>query len=314
MNYFRKKYLFLICVTLLSSPLFLSSLSFVKASNNDNLTSVVQSTNVLGASNTLKQQLISSLVKLIAELQLKLQNLLATNSSKTQIKTIPQNLIPTSGPLVNTQNSLGLNSSSNFDLASFFGKDVRVYNASPYQVKPGQTISIKGQNFVLGSNDFYFGGTVQNTQCTSSIDCKVQVPLSAPLGKQNVSLKNKDGSSDGQKVKVYVFITNNPASPSVITSIVPNIVTTNLSNVELTIQGKAFAPSGNYVNTPMGIIGPINSSDGKNISFNLKLINGIDLLFQKVNARKTNKLPMPVIISNEYGISEVGYFYISYKI
>ena len=287
--------------------------------------SSVLADNVTSQSSTdvTKQQLIQLLTKLIAELETRLQTLLKnlTQSPSKNTSTSTQSTLATTS----TQTSNSSATSSAFSLKmpttkelsmnqleSLFSKSVKVYTTTPYQAKPGQKIKVEGMGFDSVSNNFSFGGSIQNVGCLSSTICEVIVPTSTPLGKQSVSLSNNLGSSASQGFTVGIQITNSPINPSVITNIVPNTITDDSTNIEIVVSGTGFESNGNYIYTPFGKTGPFNS-DGKKISFNLKSITELGALFKKIKTFNAGKLPLPIRVYNDYGMSEVGYIYINLK-
>ncbi len=300
----RKRLFSVLSISLFSLVIFSSVLA-------DNVTSQ-------SSADVTKQQLIQVLTRLISELETKLQVLLK-NLTQAPIKKTDTSIQPTSTPiLASTSSNIfslkipTVEDGSSAQLPAIFTKSVKVYTTTPYQAKPGQKIVVEGTGFDSVSNDFYFGGSIQTVGCISSTTCEVTVPISTPIGKQSVSLSNKNGTSANQGFPVSVNITNSPINPSVITSITPDTVNDDSSDIEIVISGTGFEPSGNYIYSPVGRTGPF-SSDGKKISFNLKSITNLDIFFKRIKTLNAGKLPLPIRVYNDYGMSELVYLYINLK-
>ena len=297
----RKRLFSVLSISLFSLVIFSSVLA-------DNVTSQ-------NSADTVKQQLVQVLTKLISELETKLQGFLknltqapiqntSTSTQSTSTSATSSNVFSLKIPTVDNTSSA--------QLPSIFTKSVKVYTTTPYQAKPGQKIVVEGTGFDSISNDFYFGGSIQTVGCVSSTTCEVAVPISTPIGKQSVSLSNKNGTSANQGFPVSVDITNSPVNPSVITGITPDTVNDDSSDIEIVISGTGFESGGNYIYSPVGRTGPF-SSDGKKISFNLKSITNLDIFFKRIEALNAGKLPLPIRVYNDYGMSELVYLYVNLK-
>ena len=187
-----------------------------------------------------------------------------------------------------------------------FAKEVRIYTVEPYQVKPGQKVIVNGTGFTDKNNIFSFGsvsGTALN--CQYSTYCEVSVPENVGAGEQNVVLKNSNGDSGKQGYFVKVFVTNNPVMPSVISSVSPSSIKASEFGADIMIKGERFTSSNNYIYTPLGKVGPYDSSDGKIIVFSLKNMENINKLIESGKLLKAENVPIPFRISNEYGSSDV---------
>ncbi len=206
------------------------------------------------------------------------------------------------------QNLSSLNSSLSKDALSLFpsfAKSVKVYNTEPYQVKSGQKIVVNGTGFTEKNNIFSFGGIrTEGITCGYSTYCEVVVPNGAPLGSQDITLENSNGNSKNQGFPSKVFVTNNPIMPSIISSAVPNQIKESELGANIIVKGERFAVDENYIYTPLGSVGPFSSSDGKTILFSLKEMKDINKLIERGRLLKTEIIPMPFRVNNEYGSSE----------
>jgi peptidoglycan hydrolase-like protein with peptidoglycan-binding domain len=206
------------------------------------------------------------------------------------------------------QNLSSLRSTLNEDVLELFPsfvKSVKIYNVEPYQVKAGQKIVVNGTGFSEKNNVFSFGGVrTEGITCGYSTYCEVVVPNGASLGTQDISLENSNGNSRNQGFSAKVFVTNNPIMPSIITSAVPNQIKESELGANIIVKGERFAVDENYIYTPLGSVGPFSSSDGKTILFSLKEMKDISKLIERGRLLKTEIIPMPFRVNNEYGSSE----------
>jgi peptidoglycan hydrolase-like protein with peptidoglycan-binding domain len=186
-----------------------------------------------------------------------------------------------------------------------FSKAVKVYSVDQYQIKPGQKVVISGTGFSKEDNVFIFGDVRSvNTDCDYSTYCEVMVPENLSLGEKDVNLENLNGKSSNQGYSVKVLVTNDPKAPSIINSITPNSI--NASNLaeNIEIKGNIFSNSQNYIYTPLGQVGMFASPDGKSISFSIKNIKDIDKMIEKAKKLKAESVPIPFVVSNEFGLSD----------
>jgi len=207
-----------------------------------------------------------------------------------------------------SQNLSSLRSTLNKDVLELFPsfvKAVKIYNVEPYQVKPGQKIIVNGTGFSEKNNIFSFGGVrTEGITCGYSTYCEVVVPNGASLGTQDISLENSNGNSRNQGFSAKAFVTNNPIMPSIITSAVPNQIKESELGANIIVKGERFAVGENYIYTPLGSVGPFSSSDGKTIVFSLKEMKDINKLIERGRLLKTEVIPLPFRVNNEYGSSE----------
>jgi peptidoglycan hydrolase-like protein with peptidoglycan-binding domain len=187
-----------------------------------------------------------------------------------------------------------------------FSKEVKVFNIEPYQAKPGQKIVVNGTGFAQNGNIFSFGSSkTESLSCAYATYCEVSIPSGVSMGEQSVSLENSNGNSSKQTFSAKVFVTNSPVMPAKIISSSPNAINESKINENIILNGERFASGGNYVFTPLGEVGPYNSSDGKTIVFSLKGLKNLDKLIERARLLKAQNVPMPIRVSNQYGIGEV---------
>ena len=263
---------------------------------------VVADKNVINSINT---------VKAIGSTSVNTQNSSITNSFN-EINPLEKSGVSSffNGFLNNTKNQ-SLSSlkttldKATLDLFPSFAKSVRIYSVSPYQVKPGQKVVVSGTAFAEGNNTFSFGNvSTGGVNCLYSTYCEVLVPGNTPFGEQNIFLSNSNGNSTNQGFPVKVFVTNNPILPSAISSASPSDIKASEINISIVLKGERLASQGNYIYTPLGNVGPYNSSDGKTLTFSLKEMKDINKLIERGRLLKTEIIPLPFMVSNEYGLSK----------
>lgn len=210
---------------------------------------------------------------------------------------------------INEQSVSSMVSSLDKDTLSLFpsfSKEVKIFNIEPYQAKPGQKVVVNGTGFSQNGNVFSFGGAkTESLSCAYATYCEVLIPNGVSMGEQSVSLENSNGNSSNQGFSAKVFITNSPVLPSKIISSSPSSINESEINTNITLKGERFESGNNYIFTPLGEVGPYSSSDGKTIVFSLKGLKNLDKLIERARILKAQNVPMPIRVSNQYGVGEV---------
>jgi peptidoglycan hydrolase-like protein with peptidoglycan-binding domain len=190
----------------------------------------------------------------------------------------------------------------------FFSKTVQVYNAEPFQAKPGMTIGINGVGFTKEKNTFSIGNQkIEDIACQSSVYCEFELP-NVSKGIKDIYLENPSGSSKKQKYHAKINIVDNPKPASKIETISPEKIYINDLEQEIILSGEGFAKTGNYINAPFGQIGPVNS-DGNKIAFRFKDFSGVDSFVENLKQVKQKftfnnvGVTMIFMVENEYGVS-----------
>lgn len=192
------------------------------------------------------------------------------------------------------------------DLFPSFAKEVRLYKVDSYQVQPGQRVIINGTGFTKNNNIFSFGGVRTNgVDCSYSTYCEVSIPAGVFFGEIDISVENSNGNSSKEGFPAKVFVTNNPIKPPFIASTDPKQINGSNIGVSITIKGERFATEQNYIYTPLGSVGPYGSSDGKTIIFSLKDMKNLGKLAEKAALLKVVNTPLPIVVTNQYGQSDV---------
>jgi hypothetical protein len=197
--------------------------------------------------------------------------------------------------------SVGLISTVGVDMPAGVGlqkNKIMLFRATPYEVRPGDIISLDGSGFSKTDNRVLFnGGSDVLATSTDGVSLKVVVP-SISEGQYSLSLTNKLGSSLRTEFPVTIRVTNNPSPAPIITS-------ATLSGDMITVVGSGFTASNNVISTFGNSSGSISSS-GNSLTFSLSGLS----LYQKIKeATKGKKYQSSILIYiyNEHGMSKDPY-------
>ncbi len=196
--------------------------------------------------------------------------------------------------------SFALPSSKNtISIPGMLSNKVVLFQAFPYEVKPGGSLNLSGSGFSTKSNTVSFGGGIKvEATSTNGFNLKVMVPNTLSEGTYKLSVSNILGSSENPNIPVSVKITSNPISEPIITSAIFNIDT-------ITLKGKGFTSTNGLITT-MGNLNGAISTTGTELSFKVSDLS--DYLKVK-NTKKTASLSLPIwiFIQNEHGVSKTAY-------
>ncbi|MEX2013418.1 MAG: peptidoglycan-binding protein, partial [Parcubacteria group bacterium] len=117
-----------------------------------------------------------------------------------------------------------------------------LFRALPYEVRPGESITLDGSGFSKTLNRVYFnGGNLVTATSGNGSTLEVTVPGSLSEGEYELSVTNVLGSSD-PNIKVTVKVTNNPHPGPIIES------ATKVGDM-VTVTGSGFTSSNNLYTT-----------------------------------------------------------------
>jgi hypothetical protein len=178
---------------------------------------------------------------------------------------------------------------------------IMLFQATPYEVKPGDTIVLKGSGFNVSSNNVHFGtrATVAATSTGGTL-ISVTVPAFIPHGDYDLSVSNNLGSSNtaNNSAKVSIKVTSSPRTP-------PTITSASVSGSTVTLIGEGFSSSNNLVTT-LGTLGGVSSFDGRSISFQLNNLSEYARVKQQLK-NKNIQTSIWIHINNDRGTSNDPY-------
>lgn len=175
---------------------------------------------------------------------------------------------------------------------------VMLFRAFPYEVKPGDSITLDGSGFSKTLNKVYFNGSSPATATsTDGTVLKVSLPTSLSEGEYNLSVTNVLGSSD-PSIKVSIKVTDNPNSG-------PVILSASINGDKVTVTGSGFTSSNNLFTT-FGNSSSSISSDGNIIIFS---VNELSLYKQIKDAMGSQHYSSSlwIYVQNEHGVNKDPY-------
>lgn len=174
-------------------------------------------------------------------------------------------LLYPSAPAPSSSSSVG--GSVSFSQAADYPEthNLRLYSATPYQVKPGNTLKMRGDNLGLSATlhlgDSYSTALISNESGTyQSI-----VPTSIPNGTYELWVTNTKGSSRNTAAPITVIVTDNPLPSPEITSISPKTISS--LDQTITVTGNNFTGTVSVVSVFGAINGVSSSNDGTSLTF-----------------------------------------------
>jgi len=172
-----------------------------------------------------------------------------------------------------------------------------VFRATPFEVKPGDYITIDGSGFSKTLNKVYFdGGSVLNASSANGTSLIVPVPALTE-GQYKVSVSNVLGSSENPDISVFIKVTSTPESG-------PTISSASISGETVLLAGTGFTTS-NTVATTLGNSTPISAS-GNTLTFRLNELSQYEQVKKSMLGRPY-KLVLWIFVQNEHGINKDPY-------
>ena len=176
---------------------------------------------------------------------------------------------------------------------------VMLFRATPFEVRPGDSIMLDGSGFSKTLNKVYFNGDYFLTATsTNGSVIKVPVPTGLTEGEYRLSVSNVLGSSENPDITVAVKITSNP-QPG------PRIENASIVDDTVTVVGSGFTSS-NYLLTTLGNSSSPVSSNGTTITFRISDLSLYDQIKKSTLGRKY-KAALWIFVQNEHGINKEPY-------
>ena len=171
---------------------------------------------------------------------------------------------------------------------------IMLFRASPFEVRPGDFITLDGSSFSKTSNKVYFNGSsaLAATSTNGSV-IETFVPASLAEGEYKLSVSNVLGSSDNPDIRVTIKVTNNP-QPA------PSIESASITGDTVTLIGKGFTSSNNLFTTLGDSSSPL-SSDGTTLTFRVTDLSRYNQVKQFTVGKY--QAALWIFVQNEHGIS-----------
>jgi len=103
--------------------------------------------------------------------------------------------------------------------------EFRLFQITPYQVKPGDEVTARGMGFQKNGNVLHFGSnTLPAAESVDGMTLMTTIPTSVSEGEYQAYMTNSRGSSLNSNYPVKVIVTNSPKPLPKITKIEPSVV------------------------------------------------------------------------------------------
>ncbi|MBI2674009.1 MAG: peptidoglycan-binding protein [Candidatus Zambryskibacteria bacterium] len=133
---------------------------------------------------------------------------------------------------------------------------VMLFRAFPFEVRPGDVISLDGSGFSKTLNKIYFnGGNPVIATSTDGITLDVPVPLTLSESEYRLAVSNVLGFSNNPDIAVVIKVTNNPQAE-------PAIESASIAGDVVTLVGTGFTSANNLITTFGNSPRSITASDG----------------------------------------------------
>lgn len=180
---------------------------------------------------------------------------------------------------------------------------VFLFRATPFEVRPGDTITLDGSGFSKSVNEVRFnGGYPTIASSTNGVLMDVVVPVALSNGEYRLSVSNSLNSSDRNNpdIKVLIRVTSSPRSAPVIKS-------ASISDSTITIVGEGFTSSNSIYTTFGNLPNPV-SSNGNTITFRLSdlPLYGQIKKASQAQGRSYNSF-ISIYVQNDRGMNKAPY-------
>ncbi|MDQ3089736.1 MAG: IPT/TIG domain-containing protein [bacterium] len=176
---------------------------------------------------------------------------------------------------------------------------VLLFQATPYEVRPGGEVTLVGSGFSKTENRVLIGDKVGIfATSTNGTEIRFKIPSNFKENTYKITVFNQLGSSTNPVAPVLVKVTKKPQSP-------PSVSSATIEGGVITISGSGFSESNN-IYTNMGSVEKIKLSKRKTLSFSIASLTSYS---QAKNSLKgaVAVFPLSIFIQNEHGISQVPY-------
>lgn len=174
-----------------------------------------------------------------------------------------------------------------------------VFRATPFEVRPGGSITIDGSGFSRTLNKVYFNGISSVTATSSNgTTLMLNVPTNLSVGEYKISVVNVLGTSANAKIPVVIKVTNTPQQG-------PTIISASVSGDMVTLVGEGFT-SLNTIITTLGNSSKTLPANGKTLTFPVTDLAFYSRVKQSFLGRKY-QVALWIYVQNEHGINKDPY-------
>ena len=173
-----------------------------------------------------------------------------------------------------------------------------LFRASPFEVQPGNAITLDGSGFSKTLNKIYFNdGSPIIATSTDGVTLEVSVPTNLSNGEYKLSVSNVLGSSNNPDITVAIRVTSNP-QPG------PIIENASIVGDTVTLVGSGFTSSNNLITTLGNSLTPV-SSNGTILTFRITELS----LYNEIRRLTLGnyKVALWIYVENEYGANKEPY-------
>ncbi|MEX2013336.1 MAG: hypothetical protein WD897_00260, partial [Parcubacteria group bacterium] len=175
---------------------------------------------------------------------------------------------------------------------------VMLFRAHPFEVRPGDPITLDGSSFSKTINNVSFNGGSQVTATsTNGSVLKINVPSSLSDGEYRLAVSNALGSSDDPNINVSIKVTNNP-HPG------PFIESASIDGENVTLVGSGFTLANELITTFGNSAGPV-SANGTTLTFRIPDLSMYDKIRQFTAG--SYRAALWIYVQNEHGINKDPY-------
>jgi len=177
-----------------------------------------------------------------------------------------------------------------------------LFRATPFEVRPGSTITLDGSGFSRTFNKVYFDGEEPVTAIsTTGVSMKVVVPRTLSNGEHQISVTNSFGSSENPSQPILIKVTDTPSPP-------PVILSASVSGDVVTLVGQGFSSS-NSIFTSLGNTSSpsFTTAQGGVLTFRVSDLSMYQELKASFSSEGPHDIALWVYVQGEHGANKDPY-------
>jgi hypothetical protein len=175
-----------------------------------------------------------------------------------------------------------------------------LFQVSPYQVRPGGVVVVKGMGFQSQGNTLYVGDTASlSAESGDGMSFTTTIPPSVSEGSYNVYVKNSRGSTLSTERPIHIMVTNSPKPLPKITSVEPSVVSPDGTIV---VRGDSLSGLEGLYTSVGWVLGSSNS-------INLKSLQYMKNFTESPYVKSGSKFKFAVYAKTDAGMSDEPFFF-----